>query len=81
MNQLIIAALDGKGAAGSTSGLGPLRGSVDSRYSKGLTDSELSQWISLSKDLKLDDLSSISTLLSSKTYLCGNTLSIADAAL
>jgi len=81
MNQLIIAALDGKGAAGSTSGLGPLRGSVDSRYSKGLTDSELSQWISLSKDLKLDDLSSISTLLSSKTYLCGISLSIADAAL
>lgn len=62
-------------------GLTDLRKSVDIRFSKGASDSELSQWLSLAKNVNASDLAGIEAMIATRTYLVGGSFSIADAAL
>jgi tRNA-binding EMAP/Myf-like protein len=48
--------------------------------SNGRMSSDVSQWVSLARSLRSSDLSGLDKSLASKSYLVGNALSIADAA-
>ena len=53
---------------------------IGEKKSSGPRSSEISQWISLARTLKVSDMPGLEKSLATKSYLVGNSISVADAA-
>ena len=77
---LILGSVGVDAAKESQSGESNLLTDAPKTLTAGISTSELTQYLDLSKTLKESDLKGLNSLLDAKTYLIGNVFSLADAA-